>query len=141
MARYSSPAVRRYQMRLAGFMAAYFGAIVGVGMLFRAHPPTSWIAVAIAILPALPILGVFWAVMRLTVEEPDEYLRHQFVRQCMIATAFCLAVTTVWQSLINYDVLPPGNGGFGPAFFWFLGLGLGAIWNAWADRRARQDVS
>ena len=88
--------------------------------------PLAW---PLAILPALPVIGVFWAVMRLLVEEPDEFLRMLLVRQALVATGFCLTVTTIWEFLQNFDLVPPGNGGFGAAFFWFMGLGVGAIYN------------
>jgi hypothetical protein len=47
----------------------------------------------------------------------------------MFATGFCLTVVTIWEFLQNFDLVPPGHGGFGAAFFWFLGLGFGAIYN------------
>jgi hypothetical protein len=83
----------------------------------------------LAVLPALPIIGVFWAVMRLLVEEPDEYMRMLHVRQCLFATGFCLTVKTIWEFLQSFDLVPPGNGGFGAAVFWFIGLGIGGIVN------------
>ena len=36
---------------------------------------------------------------------------------------------TIWEFLQNFDLVPPGNGGFGAAFFWFIGLGFGALYN------------
>jgi hypothetical protein len=36
---------------------------------------------------------------------------------------------TIWEFLQNFDLVPPGNGGFGAAFFWFMGLGVGGIYN------------
>ena len=51
------------------------------------------------------------------------------VRQCLFATGFCLTIMTVWEFLQNFDLVPPGNGGFGAAFFWFVGLGFGALYN------------
>jgi hypothetical protein len=115
--------------RLALFMLAYMALIFAAGYLFRHAPPHGPLAYAVAVLPALPIIGVFWTVARLLVEETDEYMRMLFVRQTLFATAFCLTVMTVWEFLQNYEVVPPGNGGFGAAFFWFMGLGFGAIWN------------
>ena len=47
----------------------------------------------------------------------------------LIATGFCLTVMTIWEFLQNFDLVPPGNGGFGAAFFWFVGLGVGALYN------------
>lgn len=129
MARYKSPAMRRYSFRVAGLTSAYLGALVGVTYAFRQQLVDGPLAYALAILPALPVIGVFWAVMRLLVEEPDEFLRMLLVRQTLIATGFCLTVMTIWEFLQNFDLVAPGNGGFGAAFFWFVGLGVGAIYN------------
>ena len=38
-------------------------------------------AYVLAIVPALPVIGVFWAVMRFLIEEPDEFVRLMLVRQ------------------------------------------------------------
>lgn len=132
---YRSPAMGRYIKRLTFFMIIYVALIFGVGFLFRLNPPSGALAYAAAILPALPILGVFWTIFRLLVEEPDEFWRMMLVRQVLIATGFCLCVMTVWEFLQNYEVVPPGTNGFGTAFFWFVGLGVGAVWNALSMRR------
>ena len=129
MTRYRSPAMRRYVVRLAVLMTAYIVLLFGSIHLFQQSHPTGVVAYALAIAPALPIVGVFWAVMRLLVEEQDEFVRMLLVRQCLVATAFCLTIVTVWEFLQNFDLVPPGNGGCGAAFFWFLGLGVGGIYN------------
>jgi hypothetical protein len=110
-------------------MAVYIVVLFASKRAFEALEPQGPIAWALAIAPALPLIGVFWAVMRLLVEETDEYIRMLFVRQCLFATGFCLTIVTVWQWLQNFDLVPPGNGGFGAAFFWFVGLGVGALYN------------
>ena len=129
MTTYKSPAIRRYMIRLAVLMSLYVILIFAVGWTFRHSDIAGIPAVALAITPALPIIGVFWAVMRLLVEENDEFIRMLQVRQCLFATGFCLTVMTIWEFLQNYDIVPAGNGGFGAAFFWFVGLGLGAVYN------------
>jgi hypothetical protein len=126
---YKSPAIRRYTIRLAALMTAYLVLLLIAVRLFRNGADLGIAAWPLAIAPALPIIGVFWAVMRLLIEEPDEYWRMLLVRQNMFATGFCLTVVTIWEFLQNFDLVPPGNGGFGAAFFWFLGLGIGAIYN------------
>lgn len=136
MLSHSSPAAKRYSVRLVILMVLYTIAIFGTGWAFRHVTVSGAVAYLLAIVPALPIIGVFWAVMRLLVEEQDEYIRLLLVRQCMIATGFCLTVSTIWQFLQNYDLLPYKNGGFGTAFLWFLGLGVGAIYNWWSLRHA-----
>lgn len=125
----SSPATRRYVVRVASLMTLYVIALFGAKWTFAAIQPTGIFAAALAVTPALPLIGVFWAMMRLLVEETDEYIRMLFVRQCLFATGFCLTIVTVWQWLQNFDLVPSGNGGFGAAFFWFVGLGFGALYN------------
>jgi hypothetical protein len=129
MSRYRSPAIRRYVIRLAVLMAAYMALLFGSIYLFQHRHPTGVIAYVLAVAPALPIIGVFWAVMRLLVEEPDEFQRMLLVRQCLVATGFCLTIVTIWEFLQNFELVPPGNGGFGAAFFWFVGLGVGGLYN------------
>jgi hypothetical protein len=126
---YRSPAIRRYVIRLLVLMSFYLVFLFVAVKAFHAHAVSGTLAYAMAILPALPIIGVFWAVMRLLIEEPDEFIRLLHVRQSLIATGFCLTVMTIWEFLQNFDLVPPGNGGFGAAMFWFMGLGVGAIYN------------
>jgi hypothetical protein len=129
MAKYKSPAIRRYLIRLAVLMTIYFIALFVAVRLFKSGGVSGPLAWPLAIAPALPIIGVFWAVMRLLVEEPDEFIRLLHVRQSLVATGFCLTVMTIWEFLQNFELVPPGNGGFGAAFFWFVGLGFGAVYN------------
>ncbi len=127
--RYKSPAIGRYLKRLAVLMTIYIITLFAAVRLFQMNAVSGIAAYALAVVPALPIIGVFWAVMRLLIEEPDEYIRMLHVRQSLIATGFCLTVMTIWEFLQNFDLVPQGNGGFGAAFFWFMGLGVGALYN------------
>lgn len=128
MTRHMSPAIRRYLIRLFVLMAIYMACIFTAGYLFRHNPPSGIAAYALAVLPALPIVGVVWTIMRLIIEETDEYLRLLHVKQNLFATGFCLTVMTVWEFLQNYDVVSHDMHGFGATFVWFLGLGIGAVW-------------
>ena len=119
-------AMRRYLKRLAVLMVLYIVILIGAKLAFRQTGP---LAYALALAPALPLIGVFWAVFRLLLEETDEYMRLLLVRQTLFATAFCQVVMTVWEWLQNFDLVPPGNGGFGTAFWWFVGLGFGGLFN------------
>ena len=129
MTKYRSPALRRYMYRLLAFIALYLVALFTAVTLFRDGAVSGLPAYALAVSPALPIIGVFWAVMRFMIEEQDEFIRLLLVRQCLVATGFCLTIMTVWEFLQNFDLVPPGNGGFGAAFFWFVGLIVGGIYN------------
>lgn len=129
MAHYRSSAIRRYLIRIVVLVILYLGFLIAAVTAFKAHAVSGVAAYGLAILPALPIIGVFWAVMRMLVEETDEFLRLLHVRQCLFATGFCLTIMTIWEFLQNFDLVPPGNGGFGAAFFWFIGLGFGGLYN------------
>lgn len=129
MAKYKSPAIRQYLIRLFVLMSLYIVTLIAAVTIFKAGAVSGIPAYALAIAPALPVIGVFWAVMRFLVEEPDEFMRMLLVRQCLVATGFCLTVMTVWEFLQNFELVPQGNGGFGAAFFWFMGLGFGALYN------------
>lgn len=126
--------MRRYVRRLATCMVIYVALLFTAGWVFRHAPPAGALAYGVAVLPALPILATFWTIFRLLAEETDEYQRMMLVRQSLFATAFCLSIMTVWEFLQNYEVVPPGNGGFGAAFFWFVGLGIGGLWNGFVNR-------
>jgi len=129
MAMYRSPAIRRYLVRLVVLVVIYLITLIAAVSLFKANAVSGPAAYALAVVPALPIIGVFWAVMRFLIEEPDEFMRLLLVRQCLFATGFCLTIMTVWEFLQIFDLVPPGNGGFGAAFFWFIGLGFGGLYN------------
>ena len=130
MSRISSPVSRRYAMRMAVLMVAYLVLLFGANYLFKHGPrPEGLVAYVVAIAPALPMIGAIWAVMQLIVEETDEFLRMLHVRQSLIATGFCLSVVSIWEFLQQFDLVGPGNGGFGAVLFWFVGLGLGAFYN------------
>jgi len=141
MTRYKSPAMRRYVVRMAVLMTIYLTTLLAAVYAFRHDLVSGLAAYPLAILPALPIIGVFWAVMRLLVEEPDEFIRMLMVRQSLVATGFCLTITTIWEFLQNFDLVKDGNGGFGAAFFWFVGLGVGALFNWWTLRATGSDCA
>jgi hypothetical protein len=124
----SNPAQRRYTRRAVPLMIAYV-VFLSVALGLRdTMAPTGVLAVALAILPALPLIGVVWALGRLLVEEQDEYLRSLHVRQFMIATGFMLVVTCTWGFLETFALVPhlPMYWAF---IIWCAGLGIGTMVN------------
>ena len=79
-------------------------------------------------LPALPIIGIFGAIGRYLIEEQDEYVRMLMVRQTLWASAFALSVATTWGFLDSFGLVGHAEG-YWIAILWFLGLGLGGIYN------------
>jgi drug/metabolite transporter (DMT)-like permease len=123
-----NPAQRRYNHRVLGLSLAYAGALIGVSLVFRDSPPSGPVAWALALLPALPLVGIFLAMGRYLVEESDEYLRSVMVRQSLIATGFMLIVTTCWGFLQSFDQVARVDF-YWAAILWFGGLGLGGCAN------------
>src|SRR3954451_3234122 len=124
----NNAAQRAYQRRAIPLMIAYVAALVVAIWLHDRMAPTGPIAVALAILPALPLIGMVWAMGRLLVEEQDEYLRSLHVRQFMIATGFMLVVTCIWGFLETFQLAPhlPMYWAF---VIWCAGLGIGTLVN------------
>ena len=122
-------AQRRYNRSVLLLSAGYALALFGVAAFFNNHPePDGASAYLIAVLPALPLLGIFFALGRYLVEEADEYLRLLLVRQALIATALTLSVATVWGFLENFGLVRHVYA-YAAAILWFGGLGLGACVN------------
>src|SRR3954462_4936754 len=128
MAKYKSPAMRRYVLRLSAAMGAYIVTLAAALRFVGGHMVTGPFAYLLALLPGISIAGVFWAIGRLMVEEKDEYIRMLFVRQSLVATGFTPSVTTMWGFLENFDLVPHVDA-FYIAVLWFFGLGLGSLYN------------
>ena len=123
-----NPAQRRYVRRVFGFMTFYVAVLVFAKWMFKRGLAEGAVAWGLAILPSLPIIAVFWAIGRLLVEETDEYLRAQLVRQSLIATAFAMAVATVWGFLEAFGLVGHVDAYFA-SILWFAGLGVGGLVN------------
>jgi hypothetical protein len=124
-----SPIMRRYVRRIAAATACYLAFLFLAVRLVGTAQVTGPLAIMLAVLPALAVLGMFWAVARLLVEQTDEYLRTQLVGQILVATALTLSVTTVYGFLENFRLVPHVDA-FYIAVLWFVGLGVGAVVNA-----------
>jgi hypothetical protein len=116
--------MRRYTARLFIFMGSYMAILVGGLMFARGGGHSQATLIALAILTAAPIIGIFWAIFRLLAECDDEYQRLLMVNQTLLATAVTLTICTVWQFLNVYDVLDDGPQWIG--VIWFAMLGLAA---------------
>lgn len=123
-----NPAQRRYTRSVLLLSIAYALILFGVVWFFKNGSAHGVSAVVAAVLPALPIVGIFFVLGRYLVDERDEYLRMLLVRQALIASGFTLSVATVWGFLENFDVVPHVYAYYA-AILWFGGLGLGGCVN------------
>ena len=130
------PAQKRYTYRILGLMTVYGLLLVLASWLFAAGYAEGAAAWAIALLPALPIIGVFAVIGRLLVELNDEYVRMLMVRQSMIASAFMLTLVTGWGFLEDFGLVPHLPAYYA-AIVWFAGLGFGGCVNALLERNPR----
>ena len=119
-------AQRRYNKRVLGLSLLYVLILVGAIMVFKRFHPSGPFAWLLAILPALPIVGIVAAMGRYLIEESDEYLRAMEARKSLIATGFMLIVTTCWGFLQSFDLLPHADF-YWAAVIWFGGLGVGSL--------------
>ncbi len=121
-------AQRRYMKRVALFTSLYLVVLGIMTFVLNAGDPHPAIRTILALLPGLAVIGIFWAVGRLIVEEQDEFLRMLIIRQSLIATGFALSAATIWGFLETADVVFHLEA-YWWAVAWFFGLGVGAAAN------------
>lgn len=123
-----SPASKRYNWRIAWLSLLYVAFLVAVGYAFKHGLLSGPAAYFGAVLPALPVIGIFGAIGRYLVEEQDEYLRMLMVRQTLWASGIALSLATIWGFLESFGLVGHVDGYY-VAILWFGGLGIGAIMN------------
>jgi hypothetical protein len=123
-----SAAIRRYNQRVMILSLIYAAALIGSIYLFNHHLVAGALAYAAAILPALPIIGIFAAIGAYLVDEQDEYVRTLMVRQTLWASGFALSIATSWGFLESFGMVGHVES-FYVAVLWFGGLGHGACGN------------
>jgi FtsH-binding integral membrane protein len=119
---------RVYARRIFVLALVYAALLMAAVWLNRHYTPTGPVAVLVALLPALPLIGMIVALGRLILDEKDEYQRMLHVRQMLIATGLMLAVCSVWGFLEEFDQVPhlPAYWAF---IVWCAGLGFGTLYN------------
>jgi hypothetical protein len=117
-----------YNRRMLPLSAAYVVVLLGAILLHQHYHVAGVALYAIAVLPALPLVGIVWALGRFLIEETDEYQRALAVRKMLVASGFLLVVATIWGFLEEF-----GLAAHLPAYWcfivWCIGLGVGAGWN------------
>ena len=102
----NNPAVRRYKRRFLVTMLFYVLFIVVSVWVFVHHRPAGVLAYGLAVLPALPIVGMLAVFGLYLAEEKDELQRSIFVESMLWSTGATLAATTVWGFLENFVHVP-----------------------------------
>ena len=119
---------KRYNWRVIWLSLLYAFFLIAAVYGFKHQLVPSPIKYLVAVLPALPIIGLFAAIGRYLVEEQDEYVRMLMVRQTLWASGFTLSIATIWGFLDNFELVGHVDG-YWVAVVWFFGLGIGGIVN------------
>jgi putative flippase GtrA len=121
----SNPAVRRYLRRLLGTMLLYAASLAVAIVVFVHFRPTGVPAYALAVLPAIALIGVLVVFGLYLAEEKDEFQRLIGVQSMLCGIGGTLAVTTVWGFLESFVHAPHMNPIHDFAIFWvFVGISL-----------------
>ena len=123
-----TPAWKRYNWRVIWLSLVYCAFLLPAVYGFKHHLVPGGLRYLVAILPALPIIGIFGAMGRYLVEEQDEYVRMLMVRQILWASAFTLSIATTWGFLDNFGLVGHVDG-YWIVALWYFGLGMGGIYN------------
>jgi hypothetical protein len=124
----TSSAWTRYNWRIIWLSLLYAAFLLPAVYGFKHQLVSGPVAYLAAILPALPIIGIFAAIGRYLVEEQDEYVRMLLVRQTLWASGFALSAATIWGFLESFGLVAHIEAYY-IAVVWFGGLGIGACIN------------
>jgi hypothetical protein len=123
-----TPAWKRYNWRVVWLSLLYVAFLLPAVYGFKHQLVPTPLKYVVAVLPALPIIGIFFAIGRYLVEEQDEYVRMLMVRQTLWASGFALSAATIWGFLESFDLVGHVDGYY-VAIAWFFGLGIGGMVN------------
>jgi len=119
---------KRYNRRVICLSLAYCAFLLPAVYGFKHQLVPHSLAYLVAVLPALPIIGIFGAIGRYLVEEQDEYVRMLMVRQILWASGLTLSFATIWGFLNNFGLVGHADG-YWLIALWFIGLGIGSLVN------------
>jgi FtsH-binding integral membrane protein len=121
--------MKQYMRRIFLFMLAYMIILIGGLTYAKTAAPSEPVRIALSVMTALPICGMFWTIFRLLIDVDDEYQRLLFAKQILLGTAWALVIATVWEFLKVYDVLESGPRWTG--VIWFMTFGLAGGYVRW----------
>lgn len=123
----SSEALQVYNKRV---VVSSIGYVLGLGIaitLWRNYEITGPVLFGLAMLPALPTLGIIWAMGRYLVDEKDEYLRHRTVMGALFGLGLVLTLGIFYGFLETFELVPH-IWAWWVLPVWAIGLGIGQLW-------------
>jgi len=123
-----NPAARRYMHRFSVTILLYALFIVLAVWVFVHFRPTGPLAYALAVLPAIPCIGMLAVFGLYLVEEKDEFQRFIGVQAMLWGIGGTLTVTTAWGFLENFVHVPHLQLILILPIFWlFFGISLSVL--------------
>jgi hypothetical protein len=95
----------RYLWRLMPSMLAYVVLLFISSTVFKKLEPTGLIAVALAVMPALPLIVAVWAMAAYVTEEEDEVERAIQTQAFVWGTGAGLVILNVWGFLGEFELI------------------------------------
>jgi len=125
----NNPAQKRFFSRFAVAMLLYAALLIPTIFAFVHYRPSGLLAYGLAILPALPILGMLVVVGLYLAEEKDEFIRNMQIQSLLGGIGGTLALVSVWGFLENFTKVPRLELLLVyPAFWGFVGLSTAVVW-------------
>ncbi len=134
---FSSKSNRRFLIRINSSMALVALSAAAVDYVIRngfADGPLLWV---LALIPGLAMVGIFYAIVMLIIEQKDEFIRMLILRQLIIGTGIALSFAAVWGFFEYFGLVDH----IYPIYFaaaFFGGFGFGGLVNrlthgAWGE--------
>jgi hypothetical protein len=125
----NNPAQRRFFVRFAVAMLLYAALLIPTVLVFVHFRPNGLLAYGLAILPALPILGMLVVVGLYLAEEKDEFIRNMQIQALLGGIGGTLALVSVWGFMENFAKVPRLDLFLVYPIFWgFVGLSTAVVW-------------
>jgi len=122
-------AQRRFFYRFAVAMLLYVALLVPTVIAFVRYRPAGPLGYGLAVLPALPILGMLLVIGLYLAEEKDEFIRNMQIQSLLGGMAGTLALVSVWGFLENFAQVPRLQLILVYPIFWgFVGISTFVVW-------------
>lgn len=123
-----NPAIRRYLSRFIPTMVAYVVVLLFATWAIHRFHPTGALLDGLAVLPAVPIIGIIVVVGLYLTEEKDEFLRNLQIQSMLWGLGAIMALTTVWGFLQIFTPIHPFEPFMTFPLFWcFVGIAAGVL--------------
>ncbi len=121
----NNPAARRYLRRNIITMLLYALSLAVTTSVFLRYHPAGPLAYALAVLPAIPLVGLLAIFGLYLAEEKDEFQRFIGVQAMLWGIGGTLAVTNIWGFLESFVHLRHLNPILDAVIFWiFVGISI-----------------